>query len=166
MENEKKSMQDWTHLRCVEDFNKFIEENKISNPGEFRRKFKSGYNKACILGLLKDLVYETRTNNWSHLNTPDDFNKFIKENDIKNPKDFAKRFIGGYVRASKLNILDKLIYPERKNNWSHLNTPDDFNKFIEENDIKSSRDLIRRFGGVYNKANKLGVLKDLKYKKD
>jgi hypothetical protein len=216
MENNKKN---WVHLKSVEDFNKFIEENKIINPREFREKFKSGYNKASMLGLLGDLVYESKTFSWSHLNTVEDFNKFIKENDIKTPKDFVKRFGSAYVRASKLGalgeliytgkrsyladlntpddfnkfieendikshgdlarrfgeayhranklgVLDELIYPKRKNDWSHLNTSDDFNKFIEENDIKGPKDFFRRFGGVYHKANKLGVLKDLKYKKD
>lgn len=216
MENNKKN---WVHLKSVEDFNKFIEENKIINPREFREKFKSGYNKASMLGLLGDLVYESKTFSWSHLNTVEDFNKFIKENDIKTPKDFVRRFGSAYVRASKLGalgeliytgkrsyladlntpddfnkfieendikshgdlsrrfggayhkanklgVLDELIYPKRKNDWSHLNTSDDFNKFIEENDIKGPKDFFRRFGGVYNRANKLGLLENLKYKKD
>jgi hypothetical protein len=59
-----------------------------------------------------------------------------------------------------MNIEKKRMF------WNHLNTIEDFNKFIEENDIKGPKDFFRRFGGVYHKANKLGVLKDLKYKKD
>ena len=163
MKNNKKN---WVHLKNVEDFNKFIEENKIINPREFREKFKSGYNKASMLGLLRDLVYESKTFSWSHLNTTEDFNKFIKENDIKNPKDFVKRFGSAYVKASKLGALGELIYAEKRNDWADLNTPDDFNKFIEENNIKGHRDLSRKFSGVYSKARKLGLLENLKYKKD
>jgi hypothetical protein len=57
-------------------------------------------------------VMETKKKrqSWSHLNTPDDFNKFIEENDIKNPKEFEEIFIGGYEKARRLRILDKLIY--------------------------------------------------------
>ena len=150
----------------MEDFNKFIEENKIINPREFREKFKSGYNKASMLGLLGDLVYENKTFSWSHLNTTEDFNKFIKENDIKNPRDFVKRFGSAYVRASKLGALRELIYTGKRNYLADLNTPDDFNKFIEENNVKSHGDLSRRFCSVYDKARKLGLLENLKYKKD
>ena len=100
---------------------------------------------------------------WSHLNTPDDFNKFIEENDIKSPKEFEKRFKGGYEKVRKLSILDKLIYPERKNNWSHLNTLDDFNKFIEENNIKNPKEFKKINGSVYSKAQRLNILDKLIY---
>ena len=163
MENNKKN---WVHLKSVEDFNKFIEENKIINPREFREKFKSGYNKASMLGLLGDLVYKSKTSSWGHHNTTEDFNKIIKDNDIKNPKDFVKRFGSAYVRASKLGVLGELVYTEKRNDWADLNTPDDFNKFIEENNIKGHIDLARKFSGVYSKARKLGLLENLKYKKD
>ena len=101
---------------------------------------------------------------WSHLNTPDDFNKFIKENNIKNPREFEKRFKSGYKKAQRLGILDKLIYPKKLNNWNYLNTPDDFNKFIKENDIKNPREFReKKFGSVHQRAYRLGILGDLIY---
>ena len=100
---------------------------------------------------------------WSHLNTPDDFNKFIEENDIKNPNDIKKKFISVYNRARRLNILDKLIYPEKKNNWDHLNTPDEFNNFIKENNIKNPKEFKKINGSVYSKAQRLNILDKLIY---
>ena len=73
-----------------------------------------------------------RRSKWDHLNTPDDFNKFIEEKDIKCPSELKKKFGSVHYRAYRLGILNKLIYHERKNDWSYLNTPDDFNKFIKE----------------------------------
>jgi hypothetical protein len=156
----------WSHLNTVEDFNKFIKENDIKTPKDFVKRFGSAYVRASKLGVLGELIYTEKRSYLADLNTPDDFNKFIEENDIKSHGDLARRFGEAYHRANKLGVLDELIYPKRKNDWSHLNTSDDFNKFIEENDIKGPKDFFRRFGGVYHKANKLGVLKDLKYKKD
>ena len=85
---------------------------------------------------------------WSHLNTPDDFNKFIEENNIKNPSELEKRFSGVYNRATTNKLLSKLIYPEKRNDWNHLNTVEDFNKFIKENDIKCPNDFKINFISV------------------
>ena len=156
---------DWSYLNTSDDFNKFIKENSIKNPKDFKEKFKGGYDKVRKLGISDKLIYPEKRKNWSYLNTSDDFNKFIKENDIKSPKEFQEKFRSGYDRARKIGILDKLIYSERLNNWSHLNTSDDFNKFIKENGIKSPMDFYKRFGGVYNKARKLNLLKYLIYSK-
>ena len=159
----KKKRQSWSHLNTPDDFNKVIKENDIKCPSELKEKFVSIYSRAQKLGILKDLIYENKLNNWDHLNTPDDFNKFIKENDIKCPKNFEKNFGSVYVRARRLGILDKLIYPKRKNKWDYLNTSDDFNKFIEENDIKSPEDFKEKFISVYIRARRLGILGDLIY---
>lgn len=59
-----------------------------------------------------------------------------------------------------------LFILKEKNDWSHLNTSDDFNKFIEENDIESHKEFKRIFNSVYNRAKRLGLLENLKYKKD
>ena len=152
------------HLNTLDDFNKFIEENDIKNPSELEKRFNGVYNKARRLGISDKLIYPERKNDWNYLNTLDDFNKFIEENNIKNPKEFKKRFRSVYSRAHRLGILDKLIYPERKlNNWNYLNTPNDFNKFIEENNIKNPKEFCERFGGVYSRARRLGILGDLIY---
>lgn len=104
-----------------------------------------------------------RRSKWDHLNTPDDFNKFIEEKDIKCPSELRKKFGGVHYRASRLGILNKLIYSERKNDWSYLNTPDDFNKFIKEKNIKSPEDFKEKFINVYIRASRLGILGDLIY---
>ena len=161
--NIKKKRQSWSHLNTPDDFNKFIKENDIKSPTDFVKKFGGAHDKAQRLYILDELIYPRRQNNWSYLKTIEDFNKFIEENDIKCPTDFQKRFSGIHNKALRLNILDKLIYPERKNDWSYLNTPDDFNKFIEENNIKCPSDFKERFSGVYSRAGKLGLLNNLIY---
>ena len=159
----KKRRQSWSHLNTLDDFNKFIEENNVKNPKELEKRFSGVYNRARRLNIVDELVYPERKNDWSHFNTPDDFNKFIKENDIKNSSEFKEKFSGGYIKAHKIGILDELVYPERKNDWSHLNTIEDFNKFIEESNIKSPSELQEKFSGGYNKARRLGILKNLIY---
>ena len=159
----KKKRQSWSHLNTPDDFNKFIEENDIKNPKEFEKIFKGGYNKALRLSISNNLIYPERRNNWDYLNTSDDFNKFIEENDIKNPIEFEKKNGSVYNRARRFNLLNKLIYPKRLNNWSHLNTPDDFNKFIEENDIKNPKEFEEIFIGGYEKARRLRILDKLIY---
>ena len=41
---------------------------------------------------------------------------------------------------------------KRRSKWDHLNTPDDFNKFIEEKDIKCTKEFEKIIKGGYNKA--------------
>ena len=161
--NIEKKRQSWNHLNTLDDFNKFIEENDIKCPSDFKKNFRGGYDRARKINILNKLIFPKRLNNWDHLNTPDDFNKFIKENDIKSTRDYQKRFSCVCNRAQRLKILDKLIYPKRQNDWSHINTTDDFNKFIGENDVKNAKELEKRFGGVYNRARRLNILDKLIY---
>ena len=159
----KKKRKSWSHFNTSDDFNKFIEENDIKNPKNFKEKFRGGYLRAQRLSILDKLIYPERKNSWSHLNIPSDFNKFIKENDIKNPNEFEEKFISVYTRAQRLGILKDLIYENKLNSWGHLNISEDFNKFIEENNIKSPSELHEKFNSVYYRAYKLNILKDLIY---
>lgn len=162
MNIEKKRMF-WNHLNTIEDFNKFIEENDIKSPSDFRERFRGAYDRSSRLKIIKNLFYKSRRFCWDHLNTVNDFNDFIKKNNIKNPKEFEENFPGGHTKAKKLKILKNLVYNSKENSWENFNTIDDFNDFIKKNNIINSVDFYKRFGGGYNKAKHLGLSKNLIY---
>ena len=155
-------LNNWDHLNTLDDFNNFIKDNNIISPIDLIKKFGSVYTKASNLKITNKLVYPNRLNNWNHLNTLDDFNNFIKDNNIISPIDLFKKFGSVYTKALELKITNKLIYPNRLNNWSYLNTLDDFNNFIIQNNIKSPNEF-RKLGGIYSKAHRLNILRDLVY---
>lgn len=84
------------------DFEKFIKENNISSRKELYRKHRQLYYK-----FLKKLTDEEKELLLPVLNleypqkTYEDFEKFIKENNIKSKKEFSKRFAKCYEKFNK-----------------------------------------------------------------
>ncbi len=84
------------------DFEKFIKENNINSRKELYRKHRQLYYK-----FLKKLTDEEKELLLPVLNleypqkTYEDFEKFIKENNIKSKKEFCKRFAKCYEKFNK-----------------------------------------------------------------
>ena len=156
-------IKNWEFLNTIEDFNNFIIQNNITSPKDFIDKFRGGYDKASRLKFTKDLSYKTKLRNWSHLNTIEDFNNFIIQNNIISPIEFEKRFSSVYNRARRLGIVKNLIFEHKQNNWKNINSVNDFNKFIKKNNIINSVDFQNRFCAGWQKAIRLKITKKFIY---
>ena len=100
---------DLSEFKTVEDFQKFIEKNSIGSAREFDDRFAGIYSKAQDLGLLVHLSYNNNPNKASRrlflrsFKTVDDYDRFIKENQLSKPyrlKELDERLYRRFV-ASK-----------------------------------------------------------------
>ena len=81
---------------------------------------------------------------YDDFNTLEDFQNFINENDINSPKDFKKVNLTLYGKLSKLRLCKFVKYKHRLNDFSNFNTLEDFQKFIDENNINSPKDFEKK----------------------
>ena len=52
---------------------------------------------------------------------------------------------------------------QKKKSWKHIATLDDAQKFIDEHEVKSMKDLVKRFGGLHSKCYAKDWVKQLKF---
>lgn len=157
----------YNNINTFDDFKKFIEDNNIKSRDEFNHRF--GRVNERFRKLLseeeREILLPTKINNYSNLNTVDDFKKFILENNIKSISNFRKRFPAAASKfcslpqSEKNKIEFEITADHRK---YKLDTVQDFQNFIDENNIDSSSDFQKRFTGVYNRFRKKIVGEDRK----
>ena len=126
----------------VEDFQKFINENKIPRPIVFRTDFPSLYDRLCRI-LSKEekmeLVYEDKINSYALINTIEEFQDFISSNKISSKAELRDLYPGLLIKAKNLNIIDDLVFHE----GSHHSTGEIFLiKLFEENSIRFESEKI------------------------
>ena len=88
----------------VEDFQKFVDENNIKKPIEFKKKYPKIYDRFCRIipkEQKKKLRYENRLNSYSEIITINDLQNFIIINEVNSRKELHKRFPGLYIKFQK-----------------------------------------------------------------
>ena len=84
------------------EIKKYIDENGIKKRAELWKENRKVYNKYKKLSKKEqDELLPSNINDYSNLNTIDDFRDFIQENNIVSRDDFRRRFYGGYKRFLK-----------------------------------------------------------------
>ena len=149
-------------LYTLQDFQKFIEDNKISSPKDFRERFKTEYNWAMRSGYLKAGNRELTFPGWldtSKLKTVEDFRKFVKDNDVKNVADMLKRFsavdkmmrVRG-IKSSEIGYPDLIEYNPDLENY----TQDYIQQYIIDNKIIHLDDIRKTNMSMYAKIQRMG----------
>lgn len=144
-------------LRSIEEFQKFINDNNISSPNDFRENYKTEYKWALDFGYLKKGNRLLTFPGWldtSKLNTIEDFKKFIEENNIKNVADMLNRFPKVDKRMRKLGIKSEDVgYTELKlqNSELDLYTFDYIQNYIIVNKIVYLDEIRRSNMSMYAK---------------
>ncbi len=102
----------------VEDFQKFIDDNKIASPIVFRKSYPKIYDRLCRR-LLKEekpkLKYRNRKRSYSDIRSTKDLQLFIDSNEVHSRKELHKHYSGLYVKFS--GQLDEIVF---KNNGMSL----------------------------------------------
>lgn len=143
---------------------KFIEKEGIKSRSEFSAKFERVYKKS-FLPLTEEektlLLPSLNPNYYGFLKTKDDFKLFFEENRILSRSDLNRRFKNCYDRF--MTILTKEEQSEilpTLQSYVYIKTKDDLKRFIVDNNIKSRRQLSKKFSGVaarfYRNFNKRG----------
>ena len=99
-----------------------------------------------------------------------DFQKVIDNNNIKTPTEFQKFDGSLYKKAQSLNLHMLLKFEKRKacnrvNDWKDITTLNDFQKFIEDNNILSSSEFRVKYNTLYQKAVRLKIKNQLIFNK-
>lgn len=159
---------DKNNYNTIKDFQRYIDENKLFKPIDFKTYNPTIYRRACELGFNNtNLIYKSDPKNY---NIIEDFQNLINSEDcIKSPTDLRKNFPGIYKKATKLKIADKLEYSNRHYSidysiFGEFNTAKDFQNFIDNNGIISITDLNNRYQGIYNRLISSGFRNSVVFK--
>ena len=94
-------------------------------------------------------------NNYSNLKNIYDFQNFVNNNNIDSKEVFYKNYPSVYSRFRKIipvkernNLKFKITI---HNDYSNFNTVEDFQNFINKNQIKSNKDFVKRYRGLYGR---------------
>ena len=142
-------------FNTLEDFQKFINDNNIKSFLELKTKYKEVYNRLRHLSLARKVKY---CDGEPILETEKDFQDYINKNNIESPKDFAKQNKKAYEKLIRHKLTDKVVYGEKYESEKRireelaktLNSIEDFQEFINKNNIKTVKefknDYPREFG--------------------
>lgn len=146
----------YNNLVTAKDFQEFIDMHQIKSNSEFYKIFPGLYNRCRSILSLEDrlsLKYKTITNNdWSSINKLQDFQNFINMNNIKTNKDFVNKYPGLYKKYCKLFSKDQrlLKFPIKKEE-KQFSKLADFQKYIDDNKIRTYKEFRKFHKGKYSK---------------
>ena len=155
-------------FESAEVFQKFIDDNCFENEAQLQKKHPGIYKQYRLnRGGFKDkIVWKKPKFEWKQM-TVDELQKFVDDNEVLNKYDLSKRFpkLAEHSRAGGWGILDSIKFPVETTygRWDDYNSVDDFQKFIDENNITSKKNFNTRFRGLWQRARNRDFLKDLKF---
>lgn len=162
-----KGGHDWSKYNSIEAIQEFIDQNGILSYSELRNDYSGlrGHivaNKICIP--TRDLIFPNskKQGYWRDLNTKQELQKFIDDhsNEIRTSGDFQNKYPGLYSKLKNISLkLTDFKFPEKVNKgtvWKYFETLDDFQKFIDENNIKNSSDLSKTYSGLERRLRRRG----------
>lgn len=144
-------------LKTEEDFKRFIKENNIVSKIDFRRRYNnhifSDFNK--LPKEIKDRLLPPIFEDWSNIKSFDGMKAFLSEKNITSRGELctiisAYRIFLQFTEEEKDKLLPRLV-----NDWTNLNTLDDFQKYIEDNNVQSYSDFVRNHNSVYERFRQL-----------
>lgn len=152
---------DTSEFNTVEDFQKFIDENGIQNPSEFRNNFSTKYFRLCRLGFSDKVVYPNRRVPMNY--SIEELQKIIDSNNIRTAKEFKQKFkpIYGYVNRKGLGKL--LKYPDAPKDCNFIKDLETAQNFIDENNIQNHTDFMERFPSECRRLKYLKLSGKVKY---
>ena len=142
---------DYTKIKEDIDIQYFIDSHNIHSI----EHMKYIYNDFCkyienVLNMkLEDFIFPNTYSNKKYNNVID-LQKIVDERNIQNSKDFRKRF--PTLFCNNIGLLKELKYKNPyKSDYSHLNTIEDFQQFINTNDIQTYHIFISEYQYVYQR---------------
>lgn len=146
-------------LNKLEDFQNFINDNKIVSAKDFYTRFFKIYRKMSYLRLCSSVKYPLpsmrRKQYGRKLKSVDDFKTFMRENKISSLSELRKTFTDVYWKVMRRRY-SKLIFS--KDTFSQLNTLEDFQEFVRENNIKTLTEFKRNFYQAYKRSRLLNII--------
>lgn len=161
---------DLSQLSTVEGCQKFINDhsNEINTAIDLVNKYPTVYKRIQENGFASKVTYPKGRlkNSLSDYNTLEDFQNLA--NNYSSPMEFTKNhktISDRFFKLKKKEIISgELYFPNRKNFYGDTYTKvEEFQKFINENGIKSPTDFESNFGNLYKRLTSLGFSKLVYY---
>ena len=143
----------------IEEVREFLKENEIMFRSELEKKISKTSSFYSILtenGILDELLPPIYLRGL--YDDPVYVDNFIKENDIKIPKDLQKLNQSMYNRIRENGLFDK--YFKRRTTVIDYGNSDQIKLFIKDNQIKNIPDLKKRFPKIWKGLRMRGTIKD------
>ena len=172
-------MEIYNGLNSLSDFQNFINKYKIKTYKEMFSMSTLFTKRMKELGVSHKIIYYGKTKppseikhtcvDISKFNIASDFQEFINEHEINNARELCIKYYAVYNRLRELGLSNEVIYlngkdPTSRALCSSCNVLEDFQKVIDENDIKNPKDLKERLGeSFYGKICALGFASKIKY---
>ena len=142
-------------LNTLSDFQKIVDDNNLKTFKEFKEQFSKEYYRylKVIPEQDRNLIFPPSDKN--SLDSLDDFQKYINENHIMSYKEFKLKYktvYAKYLNKRSNWVVSKLIFPIMSvDKYENLQTNEDFQRFIDENGIKSKNEFRKKFSLIQNK---------------
>lgn len=149
----------YTSLKTVEDFNQFALENDVKNRIDLQDRFYAAYKR--FLKLTKeeqDSIQFTKpyASKYAEIKSPTDFQEFIDNNQIFSKSQFAKEFGALYQKYRRLPKEEiSLVHFKNDKPTSLLNTLSDFQKIVDDNNLKTFKEFREQFSKEYQRYLKV-----------
>ena len=171
-------MIDKKELKSLDDFLKLINKYKITSLNQFISTFGVEiYNRFISLrrygSIPKNTPFplskEKRKYVRRNIKTKEDLENFIVENKISSLSELSLLFPGIYSNFKKLSIFEKKeisIFNKHRFNNELINTIEDLQNYIYDENIQNRSQLRNTYPGLFNKFCKFTEFNNLKYCKN
>ena len=158
--------------KTKEDFQRYILDNNIKSPKDFFERNRKLYDWMSHLRLTRSVIYpEAERLKEEYENslpvTREEFQKFIDDNKITGTVDFRSRFTPIYKRLKAFKLNKKVYYygeiGDRKRFLDSFKTKEDFQKYVDDNNIKSPQELENHNEKVYRRLKSLRLCNYINY---
>ena len=156
-------------FKSFNDLTEFIKNHNINSKEEFIKKvgeneykrIKSKFYKLRNKGVINKNNKFPFTKNkrpnieWGNeFSKKEDFNEFLKTNNVSTPKELLERYPDHYRRLVKMGFTKDVVYAtgqtsKRRTSSKNINSFNDIQNFVNENLILSKSDFKERFPGIY-----------------
>ena len=158
----------WENFKVLDDFQKFINNNENLRRVDISNFYPGFYSKACQLGFWNKLVfkinkpiveYKIKERFKSYV----DVQTYLKENEIKSRKQLLSTKEGQAISRYCYGKDWKIKFSNPLTHKIELETLEEFQQFIEDNDVQNCTDFHIRFSGHAGKAQRLGFSRLLNF---
>ena len=150
------------------DYQKYVDENHIENFLNFMYDHPNIYKKLLLDKSvnLSSIKYKNKRRVLSKINISiQDIQYFIDLIEIENPTAFCKLDSGLYSYCRSNGLLDFINYPNKRSSYKNINTLEDFQKYVEVNNLNNPREFEIFNKSLYTKLIKKNLADKIKYNK-
>ena len=155
--NINKEREKWTFLKTKSDIENYINKNNIKKFSDLEKSLRTRLER---LGYISTDFFSPKYISWKDLTTKEKIQDFINKNNVKTKTEFIQNFPGLYKKSVKLGIYSRLVFINPKISSvdpKKFNSLQDFQNFINKNNIKTYSEFRNNYWYLFNRLNFLSI---------